>query len=254
MNPVFIVFARDREGVMEKIEEIEEMGLPYRVVCGEKMEHSNVYYREPRGKWDAVNFSTKLLGEEHDVVLFNDVDTRIHGLENAIEELEKGYDLVYCRVEVEEGPQRRFYGLMDFLRDKLGLHVAASGELMVLNKEVLEEVTPVPPCLAEDSYMLFKALELGYRASFCSNTFVETERTSSPEEEISYKERTTHGIYQALEQTSPPLRIRLFYRFLPYFAHLLVLAGEDGRAWLKGIKNGYRAHKNESQEERKRRF
>jgi hypothetical protein len=30
---------------------------------------------------------------------------------------------------------------------------------MIMRREVFEKVLPIPPCIAEDSYILFKALE-----------------------------------------------------------------------------------------------
>ncbi len=47
---------------------------------------------------------------------------------------------------------------------------------MLINKEVFERVLPIPVCIAED-YILFKALELGYKAHFCTEAYVTTERT-----------------------------------------------------------------------------
>lgn len=239
MNPVFLVFARDKEGVREKIDELSSYGYPVKVICGEEMssESEDVYYREARGKWDAINYSKNLLRKEYDPVILNDVDTEIHNLGFALEKIRQGMDLVYCKVRVKEGPQVRFYKLMDTIRRFL--HIAASGELMVLRRRVFMEVLPIPPCLAEDSYILFKALEKGFDADFTTKTYVRTERTSNPEEEISYKKRTTMGIYQALEHSHPPLLIRAFYRLLPILAPLLKLEGENGDAWAEGIKKGY---------------
>jgi hypothetical protein len=90
--------------------------------------------------------------------------------------------------------------------------------------------------------MLFKALELGYRAHFCTKAYVTTKRTSNAEEEEAYKARTTLGIYQALKYARPPPWIRTFYKLLPLAAPLLTLAGEDGRAWMKGIRNAIKAN------------
>ena len=77
MKPFFIVSARDRRKVREKIMELEDMRVPYIIVCGEKMKHPGVVYREARGKWDAVNFSSQFVPRDADVVVLNDVDTRI---------------------------------------------------------------------------------------------------------------------------------------------------------------------------------
>lgn len=216
----------------EKIAELEGMRVPYVVVCGEGLDHPNVVHREPRGKWDAINFGSKFVPREADVVVLNDVDTRIHGFEHALGHLEEA-DLVYCRVSVARGPQVKFYRIADPIRRRL--HVFASGELMIMRREVFERVLPIPPCIAEDSYVLFKALELGYRAHFCTKAYVTTERTKSAEEEEAYKARTTLGIYQALRHSKPPPWIRAFYGLLPLLAPLLALAGEEGRAWAKGV-------------------
>jgi len=100
---------------------------------------------------------------------------------------------------------------------------------------------PIPPCIAEDSYILFKALELGYHAHFCTKAYATTKRTGSTKEEEAYKARTTLGIYQALKYARPPPWIRAFYKLLPAAAPLLTLAGEDGRAWMAGIRKALSA-------------
>jgi cellulose synthase/poly-beta-1,6-N-acetylglucosamine synthase-like glycosyltransferase len=107
---------------------------------------------------------------------------------------------------------------------------------MLIDRRAFERLLPIPPCLAEDSYLLFKALELGYRAHFCTKAYVETERTSNAKEEEAYKGRTTLGIYQVLKYAKPPPWIRAFYKMLPLTAPLLALAGEDGIAWMRGIR------------------
>jgi len=219
--------------VPEKIRELEELEVPYIIVCGERMDLRNVVYREARGKWDAINFGSRFLSKEANVVVLNDVDTRIHNFEHALSHLEEA-NIVYCRVSVSKGPQVKFYRIADPIRKRL--HIFASGELMLMHRRVFEDVLPIPPCLAEDSYILFKALELGYRAHFCTKAYVETERTSNAKEEEAYKGRTTLGIYQALKYAKPPPWIRAFYKILPLTAPLLALTGEDGMAWMRGIR------------------
>jgi hypothetical protein len=91
--------------------------------------------------------------------------------------------------------------------------------------------------------MLFKALELGYRAHFCTKAYVTTERTSSAVEEEAYKARTTLGIYQALKHAKPPPWIRIFYKLLPAAAPLLALTGKDGIVWMRGIIKAFNAIK-----------
>jgi cellulose synthase/poly-beta-1,6-N-acetylglucosamine synthase-like glycosyltransferase len=230
----FIVLARDGWGVEEKVVELEGMHASYVIVCGERMKYPNVIYREARGKWDAINFGSQFVPKDADVVVLNDVDTKIHNFEHALSHLNGKADIVYCKVNVPKGPQVKFYRIADPIRKRF--HIFASGELMLMRRNVFERVLPIPPCIAEDSYMLFKALELGYRAHFCTKAYVTTERTNNAEEEEVYKARTTLGIYQALKHTRPPPWIRTFYKLLPVAAPLLALAGEDGRAWMRGIR------------------
>jgi hypothetical protein len=233
-RPFFVIPARNQKNVQEKIVELEKMRVPYLIVCGERMDHPKVVYREARGKWDAINFASQFIPNDVDVVVLNDVDTRIHNFEHALSHLYDGADLVYCKVNVTKGPQVKFYRIADPIRKKF--HIFASGELMLIKREIFKRVLPIPTCIAEDSYILFKALERGYRAYFCTETYVTTERTSNTEEEEAYKERTTLGIYQALKYTRPPPWIRTFYGLLPAAAPLLTLAGEDGKAWIRGIR------------------
>ena len=234
INLFFIVLARDQRHVREKIMELENMRVPYLIVCGERMDLPKVVYREARGKWDAINFGSQFVSKDADVVVLNDVDTRIHNFEHALTHLYDGADLVYCRVHVTKGPQVKFYRIADPIRKRF--HIFASGELMLIKREVFKRVLPIPPCIAEDSYILFKALELGCRAHFCTKTYITTERTINAKEEENYKARTTLGIYQALKYTRPPPWIRTFYGLLPMAAPLLALAGEDGKAWMRGIR------------------
>jgi hypothetical protein len=234
INLFYIVLARDQRHVREKIMELEDMQVPYLIVCGERMDHPKVVYREARGKWDAINFGSQFIPKDVDVIVLNDVDTRIHNFEHVLSHLYDGVDLVYCRVNVTKGPQVKFYRIADPIRKRF--HIFASGELMLIKREVFKRVLPIPPCIAEDSYILFKALELGYCAHFCTKTFVTTVRTINTGEEEAYKARTTLGIYQALKHTRPPPWIRTFYGLLPIAAPLLALAGEDGKAWMRGIR------------------
>lgn len=239
-TPFFMVLARDRHHLGRKIAELEEMGVPFLVVCGERVDHPAVVYREARGKWDAINFGSRFVPEESSVIVLNDVDTRIHSFEHALQRLDTKTDLVYCRVKVFEGPQVKFYMILNPIRRRF--HVAASGELMLVKKRVFERVLPIPPCIAEDSYILFKALELGYRAHFCTKTYVTTDRTADAKEEEAYKNRTTLGIYQALKYAKPPPWIRVFYKVLPLTSLLLAIAGEDGMAWVRGIRKALKAN------------
>jgi cellulose synthase/poly-beta-1,6-N-acetylglucosamine synthase-like glycosyltransferase len=214
--------------------ELEGMRVPYLIVCGKRIDHPRVVYREARGKWDAINFGSQFIPKDADVVVLNDVDTRIHNFEHALSHLYDGVDLVYCRVNVARGPQVKFYRIADPIRKRF--HIFASGELMLIKHRVFKRVLPIPPCIAEDSYILFKALELGYRAHFCTKTYITTERTTNAKEEEAYKARTTLGVYQVLKHTRPPPWIRTFYALLPIAAPLLALAGKDGKAWMRGIR------------------
>jgi hypothetical protein len=235
-----MVLARDAKHVPEKIAELEGLGVSYLVVCGERVNHPNVVYREANGKWDAINFGAKHIPSDAEIIIFNDVDTKIHNFSFALSCLASRADLVYCRVKVSDGPQVMFYKILDPIRQRF--HVCASGELLLIKRNTLEAVQPIPPCIAEDSYILFKALELGYQAYFCTEAYVTTKRTSSKREEEKYKTRTTLGIYQALNYSKPTLTIRLFYLLLPTFSPLLMIVGGNGVAWAKGIRKAVKAN------------
>ena len=233
-----MVLARDRRFVDEKIKELESLGVPYLIVCGERINHPNVVFREPRGKYDAINFGFKFVPKDVDVVILNDVDTKINNFESMLQHFRnEDVGLVFAKVFVKEGPQRLFYSFLDFIRKRF--LVAASGELMLIKRDMLERILPVKPCKAEDSYLLFKVLELRRKAVFCEECFVETERTKSAEKEVAYKRKTVGGIYQALGYTKPPYFIKLFYFVLPLASPLLLLLGRRGYFWAKGILLGF---------------
>ncbi len=226
--------------VKEKILELEQMDVPFLIVCGEKVNHPNVLYKRAIGKWDAINFGAKFVPADCSVIVLNDVDTKIFNLKQALNSLNGRADIIYCKVIVSKGPQVKFYKILDPIRGRL--HIAASGEFMLIKRKVWESILPVPPCIAEDSYILFRALELGYRANFCTTAYVTTERTTDAKHEEAYKTRTTLGIYQALQYTKPSPWINIFYSILPLAAPLLTLAGEDGRAWTRGIEKAVNSH------------
>jgi len=75
-------------------------------------------------------------------------------------------DIVYCKVSISKGPQVKFYGTADPIRKRS--HIFAGGELMLFKHGVFKRLLPIPPCTAEGFYLLFKALELGYCAHFCT--------------------------------------------------------------------------------------
>lgn len=237
MKLFFLVLARDESYVVEKIEELRRTGAPYLIVCGKRLNHPNVVYREPKGKFDAINFGVNFIPEDVDVVALNDVDTKIYNIEAALRYFASSeVALVFARVSVKEGPQKSFYVLLDFIRRKVP--IAASGELMLIRRDLLANVFPLKPCKAEDSYILFKVLELKYRAVFCEDCYVETERTKTAEKEEIYKRRTVGGIYQALAYTRPPYLIKIFYILLPIASPLLLVLGKKGYFWTRGIMQG----------------
>lgn len=233
LRPFFLVLARDRSNLSDKLDEFATLGVSnFLVICGEKVSHPRVRYRKAVGKWDAINFGSKFIPSGVQLIVLNDVDTRIHLLDKALMRSREA-DFIYCRVKVAEGPQREFYKILDRVRHRL--HVAASGELMLINRRVFERLLPIPPCTAEDTYLMFRALQLGHRVEFCPETYVTTFRTRSAMEEQLYKARTTLGIYQALRLAKPSPTIRAFYVFLPLMAPLLAVGGSSGRSWAIGI-------------------
>jgi len=238
MRVFFLVLARDKSDVRKKAEELDRLRVPYLIVCGDKVDHPNCVHRKPLGKYDAVNFASSLIPEDVQIVGLNDVDTEIHNLEAALQLFRHSdVSLVFVRVDVESGPQVSFYSILDALRSRIP--IAASGELMLIRREVLERILPLQPCKAEDSYILFKALEYGFKTAFCKECYVTTERTKKARQEEDYKRRTVGGIYQALSKTRPPRMIRIFYTILPLISPLLLILGKKGYYWSKGILLGY---------------
>ena len=238
MKLFFLVLARDRTHVDDKIRELENLGVPYKIVCGERLNHPNVVYRAPKGKYDAINFGASIIPEDVDIVVMNDVDTIIHNFHLALRYFkDEKVALVFGTEMVKEGPQNLFFRILNPIRRKIP--IAASGELMFIRREVFEKILPLKPCKAEDTYILFKVLEYGYKIVFCEDCYAETERTKSAEEEEIYKRRTIAGIYQALSYADPPPLIRLFYVFLPFVSPLLLVLGRRGYYWMRGILLGF---------------
>ena len=233
----FVVLARTKDGVKEKIAELENLGIPFVIVCGEKTDHPNVVYRPKKGKFDAINFGAKFLRPETKVVCLNDVDTRIYNFEKSLSKLSKGLVLVFCKVRLDSGPQVHFYSLLDRIRSSLPIN--SSGELMLVERRVFDRILPIPPCKTEDNYISFRVLELGYKLFFCEDCWVETKRTQTLDEEERYKTRTVTGLYQALSLTEPPILVRVFYLILPFLTPLLLLQGRRGLAWANGILHGF---------------
>ena len=233
----FVVFARDGRHVFKKIRELERLKVPYVIICGERVDHHRVVYRPPRGKYDAINFSLRLIPKEAEIIVLNDVDTEIHNFEAALCHFKsKMVALVFCKDVVKSGPQVLFHQLLfSILRF---LPILANGDLMLIRRNVLERMY-LMPCKAEDAYILFRVLELGYDAIFCEECYVETKKTENEKEEEMYKRRTVAGIYQALSHTHPAPLIRLFYAFLPLSSPLLLVLGKKGYFWMKGILLGF---------------
>jgi len=238
MKVFFIVLAREGSEVEKKARELDGLGFSYVIVCGEKVNHPNVVYREQKGKYDAINFAEKYVPEDAEIIGLNDVDTEIHNLQAALRLLShEKVSLVFVRVCIKHGPQVLFYSILDALRRKIP--IAASGELMLIRHEVLRKILPLKGCKAEDSYILFKILEHGCRVAFCEECHVLTGRTSNANEEEDYKRRTVGGIYQALSMTKPPRILKLFYWLLPFMSPLLLVLGAKGYYWTKGILLGF---------------
>lgn len=234
---VVVVPARDLAGVRRKIAELSGLGLDYLIVCGERTDLPNTVYRPPAGKFDALNAGIALALPRADIVVLNDVDTRIDDLEGPLELIRRtGADMVFCGVEVSVGPQQRFYRLMDLVRRYL--LIAATGEMVLVRAGPLAEVMPFPPTMAEDTWLLFKFQERGRATLFWDRRGVSTNRTTSRVEEAAYKRRTVCGIYQALSRTRPGTLVTLFYGILPFAAPALLVTGADGRAWCTGIWRG----------------
>lgn len=232
-----IVLARDRKHVDDKIRELENLGVPYRIICGERLNYPNVVYRVPKGKYDAINFGVSLVPKDVDIVVMNDVDTIIHNFHLALRYLkDEKVALVFGTEMVKEGPQNLFFRILNPIRRKIP--IVASGELMFIRRGVLERVIPLKPCKAEDTYILFRVLEHGYKVVFCEDCYAETERTETAEQEEIYKRRTVTGIYQALSYTKPSFFIRLFYALLPLMSPLLLILGKKGYYWTRGIMLG----------------
>lgn len=230
----FLVLARDKTHVFDKIKELEGLGVQYKIVCGERIEHPNVVYQFPRGKYAAINFGLSLIPSEVEIVVMNDVDTRIHKFSLALEGFhDPDVGIVFGAELVNMGPQRLFFRLLNPIRRKIP--IAGSGELMLIRKNVLEQVCPLKPCKAEDTYILLKTLQLGYKVLFCEDCYAETERTKTADKEEPYKRKTVAGIYQALSYTRPPSLVKLFYVLLPMASPLLLVMGRNGYYWMRGI-------------------
>ncbi len=243
-TPFIIVPARNQDYVGRKLQELNRIGLPFIIICGENLRRPRVLYRKASGKWDAINYGAKFIPTHTDLVILNDVDTKIYHLDRALDLMSSSeIDVAFCKVRVTSGPQQKFYKVLDPIRKRLP--IAASGELMLIKRRLFDQLVPLPPSTAEDTYMMFRALELGRKVKLCDEAFVTTSRDSGGSnftQEQMYKMRTTLGIFQALRLSRPPAAIRAFYLMLPLVAVLLALGGPDGRAWTMGIERATVSH------------
>ena len=239
MKPFFLVFARDGTHVKDKIKELKNLDVPYLIICGERINHPNVMYRAPKGKYDAINFGArKVLEKDVDIIALNDVDTKIRNFEAAYRHFQcEKAALLFVRIKIGVGSQKLFYALLDSIRRRI--MIVASGELMLITRDTLTQVLPIKPCKTEDNYILFKVLELRRKVIFCEECYVETERTKTDKKEEIYKRKTVAGLYQALSYTNPPIYIRLFFIFLPFLSPLLLVSGKKGYYWMRGIISGF---------------
>lgn len=233
-----IIVSRDASGVSEKLRTFEKLGLDHIVICGEMMNIPRVYFRAPRGKFDAINYGFSKVPHNKTFVILNDADSMVLSPEKAFEHFaDPKVGMVHGTIQVAGGPQVLFYRILYRVIDHIG-PVAANGEYTVVRREILNRILPLPPCKAEDSLLMFKVLEAGYQVVYDRRVKVLTKRTTAPEKEEDYKRINVAGIYQALSYSSPPPVIRAFYFLLPIFAPLLLIAGQSGRFWLKGIIEG----------------
>ena len=225
--PFFVVMARDRSFVKEKTAELESLGVPFIIVCGENIQQPHVVYRAPIGKYDAINFvlQANLIPKNAKIVAFNDVDTKITGFSSMLQRFkDPNVGIAYATELVKDGPQRNFFAVFNPVRKLFPL--AASGELMLIRTKLLHQILPLKPCKAEDTLIMFKALELGNKVVFCDDCFAETERTKTGQKEELYKRKTVAGIYQALSFTNPPPMVRLLYSMLPFLSIIVHCYGK----------------------------
>jgi len=238
--PFFVVLARDRSYVSEKVAELERLGVPFIVVCGENIRRPHVVYRAPIGKYDAINFvlQANLIPKDVKIVAFNDVDTKITGFTSMLQQFaDPKVGIAYATELVKAGPQRNFFAVFNPIRKLFPL--AASGELMLMRTKLLRQILPLQPCKSEDTLIMFKALELGNKVVFCDDCFAETERTKTGPKEELYKRKTVAGIYQALSFTNPPPMVRLLYTILPILSVVFVVMGGNGYYTFRGILLGF---------------
>ena len=229
----FLVLARDMDHVFTKISELEKMGIAYIIVCGQKNDHPNIVFREPVGKYDAINYGFSLVPKNIDLVVLNDVDTQLFNFSEAIKVMDTQTGLVYAKPVISEGPQRIFTKLFESIRTKY--MIAPSGELMIIRRNILENILPMKPCKSEDAYIMFKTMEMGHKIVYTNKCFFLTQKPTTNYDEVNYKRRTMCGIYQAISMTSPPPYILFFYTLLPLSCIALLVLGKVGTVFVKCI-------------------
>ena len=62
----FIVPARTPEEIEGKIRELNALGYPFIIVCGEETDVPSIVYREKRGKYDTINCGAGFLRQENE--------------------------------------------------------------------------------------------------------------------------------------------------------------------------------------------
>lgn len=234
-----IIVTRDLRALGDKLKSFDDLEIDYVIISGEPSRNPRVRYREPMGKFDALNYGFDLIPQNKSLVILNDSDT-------IVENIEKGFEwfsdprvgLVHGSIQVTGGPQVLFYRILYGVMNLIG-PVVANGEFMIIRKNVLKKIVPLPPCKAEDSLLAFRVLQAGLKVVRDNRITVITTRTKRASKEEDYKRINVCGLYQALSLSSPPIMIRVFYSVLPLFAPLLLIAGGTGRFWLRGIIEGF---------------
>jgi cellulose synthase/poly-beta-1,6-N-acetylglucosamine synthase-like glycosyltransferase len=243
-KPFVIILARDGKYIKDKIKEMELLKLPFIIISGVKIEHKNVVYRPPKGKYDAINYAIQFIPKDTTIVIFNDVDTKIPD-HNVIFKTINLFDrdpnigLIFGKDLVKKGPQVLFHRWLYAVIKRVPILV--SGDIMFIRRVILQKVIPLPPCKAEDTLLGLKVLELGYKVVFNEKCFVFTNKTDKEIEEVKYKRRTVGGIYQALSYCHSKgflVIVKMFYIFLPLLMPILLLTGKKGIYWFKGITLG----------------
>ena len=101
----FIVPAKNKQNVFQKIRELETLGYRYLIVCGESINHPHIVYCPPKGKYDALNYGTKFIPHNAEVIAFNDADTEICNFHTLIPYFQsKDFTLIFTKVNVMKGP------------------------------------------------------------------------------------------------------------------------------------------------------